>query len=118
MPQADEGYGNETEPEPVEDLDAVEEPLAVDELGRGERPEREEPVGVPICDEFLDKYEACVTRNVPPPHFESIREGMREWREAWRAVAASPGGVPSLEKACRQTLEAQRQATAALGCEW
>src|SRR5262245_62738904 len=46
-------------------------------------------VGVPECDDFLAKYDACVSR-VPEPVRAQYRASTETWRSQWAKMAANP----------------------------
>jgi hypothetical protein len=75
-------------------------------------------IGVPACDEFLKKYEDCVTEKVPQAQREALKAGMKQWRDAWKQAAATPVGKAGLEAACKQQLEASKQSMSAWGCDF
>jgi hypothetical protein len=50
-------------------------------------------IGIPECDDFLKKYEACVTEHVPPPP-GPVPGGMDQWRKTWKSTPPSRRPVP------------------------
>jgi hypothetical protein len=75
-------------------------------------------VGVPECDEFLRKYEACVTEHVPAASKVQFQDAITQWRKSWRDAAAQPAAKASLVATCKQAVETTRMATTAYGCKW
>ena len=75
-------------------------------------------VGVPACDEFLTKYEKCVSSKVPEAARASMKTSLDTMRKSWKQAAANPAAKATLEQTCKQALESTKQATAAYGCEW
>jgi hypothetical protein len=75
-------------------------------------------VGVPECDDFLRKYEACVSQHVPAASKAQFEQGMTQWRAAWKSMAAQPSAKPSLVTACQQALASTKMATTTYGCTW
>lgn len=74
--------------------------------------------GVPECDDYLAKYEACVDSKVPESARATVRQGIDQTRAAWTQVAATPQGKASLAVGCRQATETAKTAMAAYGCTW
>ena len=75
-------------------------------------------IGIAECDEFLEKYEACVNDHVPAATKAQFQMSMDQWRKTWKSIAAQPAARPSLVQACQQALDTTRQATTAYGCKW
>lgn len=75
-------------------------------------------VGVPACDEYLTKYEKCISSKVPEAARASMKSSMDTMRQSWKQAAATPAGKAGLEAGCKQALDAAKQATQAYGCEW
>ena len=74
-------------------------------------------VGVPECDEYIEKYTKCISDKVPEAARGSMKDAMDASAKAWREAAAGPG-KDGLAAACKAALDAAKQATAAMGCEW
>ena len=68
-----------------------------------------EKIGVPECDEFIAKYDACVSKKVPEAARAQYRNVLEQWSESWRKLAANPQGRATLASACKQA--AQQAAT-------
>src|SRR5215471_6521736 len=43
-----------------------------------------EKIGVPECDDFLAKYDACVTGKVPEAARAQYEASLKQWRDSWR----------------------------------
>jgi Spy/CpxP family protein refolding chaperone len=67
-------------------------------------PARAQELGVPACDEFLKKYEACLAKQP-----EAVRTqgagAVKQIRQMWGQIAANPQTKPQLEPMCKQTIE-------------
>ncbi|HET7842517.1 MAG TPA: hypothetical protein VFL14_00080 [Xanthomonadales bacterium] len=74
------------------------------------------PIGIPACDDYLTKYEACISEKVPEPTRETLLKSLAASREAWRQSMSSPGAQAALESACTQAREAARPSLQAYGC--
>jgi hypothetical protein len=75
-------------------------------------------IGIAECDDFLRKYEACVSQHVPAASKAQFEQGMTQWRTAWKSMAAQPSARPSLVAACQQAMASTKMATSAYGCTW
>jgi hypothetical protein len=74
-----------------------------------------EKIGVPECDEFIAKYEAC-TSKVPEIARAQYKSAVEQWRSSWKKMAADPATKAKLAAACKQTAEQQAAAWKAYGC--
>jgi hypothetical protein len=75
-----------------------------------------EKVGVPECDDFIAKYDACVSSHVPENVRAQYRTSISTWRTQWAKLAANPQTKPSLVQACKQVLEQQKTAMKSFNC--
>ena len=76
-------------------------------------------VGVPACDEYVQKYSRCVESKVPEAARESMRDALRTTVDAWRdAASANPKTKEALGEACKAAVEAAKKATEPMGCVW
>jgi hypothetical protein len=73
-------------------------------------------VGVPECDDYLNKYQACVDSKVPEAARGALKQSLDQTRAAWRTAAANPGGREGLAMACKQAREASKASMSAYGC--
>lgn len=73
-------------------------------------------IGIPECDNYLTKYEACVSGKVPEAARDALRQGLEQTRTAWRSAAANEATKASLGAACTQAHEAAKAALSAYGC--
>jgi hypothetical protein len=100
--------------------------------GGGEAPKSSEPAvevskvaaagggetGVPECDAYIKKYEACVQSKVPEAARASVRQSLDQMKAAWKQAAASPNGKASLATGCNAALDAAKTSMGAYGCSW
>ena len=77
-----------------------------------------EKIGVPECDDFIAKYEACVSSKVPAMVRAQYQNSLKQWRASWKKLAESPNTKPTLAAACKQAAEQQEVALKAYGCKW
>jgi hypothetical protein len=75
-----------------------------------------EPVGVAACDEFLAKYEACVSTKVPAVQQTSFKGMIDQMRASWTTLAKTPEAKPQLEAACKGAIEQVKPMLQPHGC--
>ena|SRR5947209_8848578 len=75
-------------------------------------------IGVPECDEYISKYEACVNSKVPEAMRATVKASMETARKMWKDAAATPQGKAGLATACKQALETAKTSMASYGCSW
>jgi len=75
-------------------------------------------IGVPECDDFLAKYEACVTGKVPEVARAQYQSMIKQWKDSWRKMAENPQTKAALASACKQAKEQQETALKSYGCTW
>ncbi len=62
-----------------------------------------ESIGVSECDDYLKKFDECSAKN--PALKASMGDSVRQYREAWKAAAATPQGKESLKTRCKSSIE-------------
>lgn len=75
-------------------------------------------IGVPECDEYIAKYEACVDKHVPENMKATMKTTFDQSRKAWKAAAATPQGKTTLGTTCKQAMETAKQSMAAYKCDF
>ena len=75
-------------------------------------------IGVAECDEYIEKYEACLTKNVPEQSRALMKSSFDQTRKTWKEIAGNPQTKASLSGVCKQAKEAAKQATSAFHCDW
>lgn len=75
-------------------------------------------IGVPECDEFISKYDACVSSKVPEMARAQYQSALKQWRESWKKLAENPQTKGSLASACKQAREQQETALKMYGCSF
>jgi hypothetical protein len=73
-------------------------------------------IGVAQCDDYLTKYEACLTGKVPESARAALKQSLDATRAGWVQAAATPEGRAGLASACDQMISAARQSMQAYGC--
>jgi hypothetical protein len=73
-------------------------------------------VGVPECDDYLKKYEACLDLNVPAEVRGAFRKSLEQTRNSWRAASSTPEGAKNLGLVCKQIRESRKRELVPYGC--
>ena len=73
-------------------------------------------IGVPECDDFITKYDACVSNKVPEMVRAQYKDAIARWRTEWRRMANDPATRGQLAAACKQAAEQQAAALKSFGC--
>lgn len=77
-----------------------------------------EKIGVPECDDFIAKYDACVSSKVPEAQRAQYKSAVDQWRTSWRKLAENPATKATLAAACKQAATQQEAALKSYGCSW
>ena len=77
-----------------------------------------EKIGVPECDDFIAKYDACVSGKVPEAARAQYKSAVAQWRESWKKLAENPQTKGTLAAACKQAADQQAAALKAYGCSF
>lgn len=77
-----------------------------------------EKIGVPECDDFIAKYDACVSSKVPEAARAQYKSAVDQWRSSWKKLAENPATKGTLAAACKQAAEQQEAALKSYGCSW
>ena len=75
-------------------------------------------IGVPECDDFLKKYEACVSGKVPAAAQATYKSSLDTWRNSWKQLAQTPQGKAGLATACKSAMEQAKTSLSSYGCTW
>ena len=75
-------------------------------------------IGIPECDDYLRKYEACVRDKVPASVKPQLETALAQNRQAWQQAAAQPAARSTLASTCQQAVTAARMSMTAYGCQW
>lgn len=77
-----------------------------------------EKIGIPECDDFLAKYDACVSSKVPESARAQYKSSLDQWRNSWKTLAANPQTKGTLAAACKTTIEQARTSMKSYGCDF
>ena len=75
-------------------------------------------IGVAECDDFIQKYEACVSGKVPAAQQAAYKSSIETWRKSWKDLAANPQTKPSLTQVCKTQLDQAKTSLSSFGCTW
>jgi len=77
-------------------------------------------VGVAECDEYIKKYEACLTKIAAKnPQIEgTLKTAFEAQRNGFKTAASTPQGKATLATACKQAIDTAKASTASYACEW
>jgi len=74
-------------------------------------------IGVAECDEYIQKYEACVGK-VPAAAQATYKQSLDTMRTTWKKAAETPQGKAALAQGCKQALETAKASMSSFGCSW
>jgi len=72
--------------------------------------------GVVVCDDYLNKYEACLRDKLPEATRAQFQIGLDAMLNSWMQLAANPQTAAALESACGQAKASAAVAMQAYGC--
>ncbi len=75
-----------------------------------------DPIGVPECDDYVQKYESCLTDKMPAQDQEIYRVRMSSQRRAWEQMTADPTAHDTLVQQCKDATASAAQEFAKYGC--
>ena len=77
----------------------------------------QEKVGIAECDDFLEKYEACV-KNMPAASQQPTKDSIVQMRTAWKAAATDASSKAALASSCKSSADSMKQSMSAYGCKF
>ena len=77
-------------------------------------------IGIPECDHYVEKFEACVNTKVPEGQRANFMSSFNSMRESWKAIAVAdnPQAKTALAAGCKQSLEASKKTMISFACAW
>jgi hypothetical protein len=75
-------------------------------------------IGVPECDDYIEKYEACLNSKVPEAQRAAFKSSFETMRKTWKASATNPQTKSALASGCKQAHDAAKQSMSAFSCAW
>ena len=77
-----------------------------------------EKIGIPECDEFVRKYETCISDHVPEEKQKEYRENIEGWSKAFRQLVANRAAPEVIAAACKRHIVQARESMKSYGCEF
>ena len=76
--------------------------------------------GVAECDEYITKYEACLTKiaKAAPQVEPQMKQAFEAQRSSFKTAASNPQSKATLPGICKQAIETAKTSTKAYACEW
>lgn len=75
-------------------------------------------IGVAECDDYIAKYEACLSKNVPAAQRATYEATFKTMRESYATAASTEAGKSGLAATCKTALETTKAAMSSFNCEW
>ncbi|MDQ2745848.1 MAG: hypothetical protein M3T96_01135, partial [Acidobacteriota bacterium] len=75
-------------------------------------------IGVPECDEYLDKYEACIKTKVPEAERGALIAPFEKQRQGWQIAATNQTAKAALPGGCKVAMATAKQSLAKYSCHW
>ena len=72
--------------------------------------------GITACDDFLKKYDACVTSKLPAAQRATYQAQLDQTRKMWLDLSKNPSTKATMEATCKQTMDAMKPALQGYGC--
>ena len=77
-----------------------------------------EKIGIAECDDFLAKYEDCVSGKVPEAQRAQYKKMLKDWRDAWRKAAENPMTKGTLATICKQASDSAKTSMKSYNCDF
>jgi hypothetical protein len=81
-------------------------------------PARAQSTGIAACDDFLTKYDTCVTSKLPEAQRATYKAQLDQTRKAWLDMAKNPAAKSTMEQSCKQTSDAMKASLQSFGCSF
>ena len=75
-------------------------------------------IGVPECDDYIAKLDACLSSKVPEAARGPFRTSAEGLRKSWKDAAATPQGRAGLAVGCKAAADAVKVSLSAYNCTW
>ena len=82
------------------------------------RPAHAQSTGIAACDEFLQKYDTCVTSKLPEAQRATYKAQLDQTRKMWVDMAKNPSAKSTMEGTCKQTTDAIKTSLQSFGCSF
>lgn len=81
-------------------------------------PARAQSTGIAACDDFLQKYDSCVTSKLPEAQRATYKAQLDQTRKMWVDMAKNPSAKSTMEGTCKQTMDAIKTSLQSFGCSF
>ena len=81
-------------------------------------PARAQSTGIAACDDFLQKYDTCVTSKLPEAQRATYKAQLDQTRKIWVDMAKNPSAKSTMEGTCKQTMDAIKTSLQSFGCSF
>ena len=81
-------------------------------------PAHAQSTGIAACDEFLQKYDTCVTSKLPEAQRATYKAQLDQTRKMWVDMAKNPSAKSTMEGTCKQTMDAIKTSLQSFGCSF
>ncbi len=75
-------------------------------------------IGIPECDDYIAKYDACVSNKVPEAARAQYKGSLEQVRNSWKQLAGNPQTKASLVQACKTAADQSRTSMKAFNCDF
>src|SRR5690606_34930954 len=96
----------------ADNKDAKSDDAAKDETASADK------IGVAECDDYIAKYEACISSKVPAAQRANFETSFKTLRDSWAKAASTEAGKSSLATGCKAAMDAAKTSMSSFGCEW
>ena len=76
-----------------------------------------EKIGIPECDDFIAKYNACISDHVPAAKKAEYKENLDAFARTWKQLMAS-SDKSTVAAACKRHSDMARENMKSFGCEF
>ena len=76
-----------------------------------------EKIGIPECDDFIAKYNACISDHVPAAKKAEYKENIDAFARAWKQLMAN-SDKSTVAAACKRHSDMARENMKSFGCEF
>jgi len=76
-----------------------------------------EKIGIPECDDFIAKYNACISDHVPAAKKAEYKENIDAFARAWKQLMAN-SDKNTVAAACKRHSDMARENMKSFGCEF
>lgn len=74
--------------------------------------------GVAACDDFIAKYDACISGKVPAAQQAAFKSQIEQLKKTWTELAKDSSTKPALEASCKQSADQMKTGLQSYGCSF